>query len=347
MSFSMSRKQGIYLQSQAKDTLRTIPNSNGAATVTGSDACLVTRAVCTPAVDPLRRNDKTGTRTARPSKAGRCGGTWSIGMDLAASGTPGTPGDCEPILAALFGKAGQPTAGTKVQYALTDDILGFVLWNYIMAGFIQQTAFGCVVARARFNFNEAGPATWTAEGTCVGVLDSVQYPKLADGDVGKGGLTTAGQAAFPAEPNTPTVTGDIVAGFTGSITVGTDSLATLRSANLDIATGNALVTPFGSYYADASGEGDERQVNFTFSVDEANDAAHRNLMDVALSQTPVDITVVAGAVAGNIWTFPLKQVVLAVPARNDSQRRWGLDIAASRAHGSSLTALDEVALTIT
>src|SRR4051794_26013842 len=98
----------------------------------------------------------------------------------------------------------------------------------------QRAAFGCVVNRATFNLGQDGAATWNAEGEAKWVLSSTQFS--ASNAEQKGGLT-----AFPSEPGSPVTNGGIIVGFTGSIQLAGNSLATLRNASFSIQPGNVPV----------------------------------------------------------------------------------------------------------
>ena len=337
MAFSFSRNERIYLQTET--TFGVIPNTGGTATLSGADACRHIRASLVPEVELLVRPDKTGTRTATPGVAGRRSGRWSVEMSLAASGTAGVVPDCDPILVALFGQAATIQSGVSVTYNLADTVRSFTLWRFrTPSSVMQQVAFGCVVNEATFRLGE-NVATWSASGECKWVLDSVNF--ASTDSEGRGGLT-----AFPSEPSNPVTNGNSIAGFTGSITFDGVALASIREATLRIVTGNAVVRDtFGKYYGDTV-EGDLRNVTLAFSLYDNDETGPANLYQKAISKTPVDVIIEIGTVAANRWRFTVKGVQLVAPELNDDQRRWVATFGESAAHGSSLTALDEISLRI-
>jgi hypothetical protein len=338
-NFSLSRNQRIYLQNET--VAGTINNTSGAATVTGSNACRFIRCSTSPSVALLKRPDKTGSRTPTAGVAGRKTAAWNVEMSLAANGVAGVVPDCDPILQALFGAAPTINAGTSVVYNLSDAIKAFTLWNYRTPSTVmQQLAFGCVVNEATFNLGQE-VAIWSASGTALWARDSVDWAN--DPTDGKGGLTAG---SMPAEPVTPVTNGNMIAGFTGVATFDGNVMANIRSSTLKVVTGNAIVTDtFGKYFGDTF-EGDERGSALSFSIYDDDSAGSTNLYQKAKSKAPIDITLQIGTIAGSRWTFLIKGVQLAVPAMSDGQRRWSADFSDSMASGSSLTALDEVRLTI-
>jgi hypothetical protein len=331
MAFSLSRNERLYLNPEA--TFGTIP------AFTGSDACRIIKATLVPDVALLTRQDKTGSRSRTAGVAGRKSGKWSVEMSLAANGAAGVVPDCDPILQAIFGQAATVSSGVSVSYALNDAIQSFAMASYrTPASVMQRIAFGCVVQEATFNLGQ-DIATVSASGECLWVVDSVNFS--ATDATGKGGLSS-----FPAEPASPVTNGGIIAGFTGSATFDSNVLANIRTATLKIGTGNSIVKDtFGKYYGD-SAEGDLRNVTLSFSLYDQDDAGTTNLYQKAISKTPINVTLQIGTVTGNKWTFTIKGLQLAVPNLDDSQRRWSASFGDSAASGSSLTALDEVALTI-
>jgi len=337
MAVSFSRNERIYLQKET--TFGVIPNTSGTASVSGSNCCRHIKASLTPEVALLVRPDKTGSRTATAGVAGRKTGKWSLEMSLAANGAPGVVPDCDPLLVALFGAEATVSAGTSVTYNLADAVKSFTLWRFrTPASVMQQVAFGCVVNDATFNLGQ-DIAQWSTSGECIWVLDSVNFS--GTDSTGKGGLT-----AFPSEPSNPVTNGGIIAGFTGQATFDSNTLANIRTATLKITTGNAIVKDtFGKYYGD-SAEGDMRNVALSFSLYDDDASGTTNLYQKAISKTPIDVTLQIGTVTGNKWTFTVKGVQLAVPSLDDGQRRWSATFGDSQASGSSITALDEVSLTI-
>jgi hypothetical protein len=316
-----------------------IPNASGTASLTGSNCCRHTKITLTPDVALLTRRDKTGTRSITAGVAGRKSGKWSVEMDLAANGAAGTVPDCDPILQAIFGQAATVSAGVSVTYSLSDVIKSFTAWSFrTPSTMMQRAASGSVVSSATFQLGQ-DIASLRADGESMWVVDSKNFATLDAG--GKSGLT-----AFPAEPGSPVTNGGIIAGFTGQATLDSNVLANIRTATLKIGTGDQLTRDtFGTYYPSGT-EGDVRNVVLSFNLYDDDGTGTTNLYQKAVSKAAINITLAIGTVAGSTWTFTLKGVQLAMPSLEDGGRKWSAAFGDSRASGSTLTALDEVALTI-
>jgi len=179
-----------------------------------------------------------------------------------------------------------------------------------------------------------------AAGDCAYVLESDNFSSLLT--AWKGGLS-----AMPTKPSAPVYHGTQAIGFTGSITLDAQSIATLKSATIKVSTGaQQVMDTFGSYISSGV-EADTRTVSVSFVLDDDDGSAIADLKQKAWAFTPVDMTFVCGTVAGNIWTWTLKSVQMANAKFNDGQRRVRVDFADSTAHGSVLSGLDSLALSLT
>jgi len=246
----------------------------------------------------------------------------------------------------LIGSAGNgayTSGGTasrvNVKYLLSDSIPFFTMYAFRTPAAIEQRCiFGSVVSEAVFNLGQ-DVATWSANGEGIWVLDS-KYFANADATQ-KGGLTS-----FPAEPGAPVTNGGLITGFTGRFVVDGKNIANIQSATLRIATGNQIVKDtFGQSYGDAV-EGDERQVTLDFSVYDDDATASDNLKKVSYDKTSVEAVLQVGNVVGNIWIWYMKGFQLAAPTYDDGQRRFKVNFNGSRGFGTSITALNEIALHI-
>jgi hypothetical protein len=340
MAYAFNRNERIYLQNEA--TYGIIPNTSGAATLTGANCCRHIKCVLTPKEDMLVREDKTGSRTTTPGTAGkRTGSTWSIEASMAASGTPGVAPDCDPALQSLFGSAPTIVPGVSVTYSISDAPKSFSLWDYrTPATVMQRVGSGCLSNEVTVQLGQ-GVAKINASGPCKWIVDSVNFSTLDS--VGKSGLS-----AFPAEPalNTIVTNGGIIPAYKGVATWDSNVLATLRTSTLRMVANNFTVDDtFGSDYATTT-EADVRDFSVDLNIYDDDGSTAADLYQKALSKTPITIVNQIGVVPGSIWTWTIKGVQLALPAIVEGQRRWTASFGASRASGSSLTALDEVSLTI-
>lgn len=351
MSFSLTRLERIYLQTQAD--YNTIPNSSGTATLAGANACRIIKAMLDNEVSTIKRMDKTGRRSPTAGVPGRKFGKWSVEMSLAPNGTGGVKPDCDPIIQGFMGAAGAATTatagngfptGTTVadaaaayKYTLSENIIPFLMWSFRQPSTIsQRVAFGCGVNTATLQMGQDGAATWNASGEAKWVLHS----KLFSGSTTeqKGGLT-----AFPSEPGSPVTNGGIITGFTGKAIVNGVALANLRTASVTVAPGNAPVKDtFGSFHPTEL-EGDERKVSTQFSIYEDDSTAHRDLEDVSHSKTRIDAVYQIGTVPGSTVVIVLKGIQLVAPSREE-ERRYITTFPESEVTGSSDGAGDEITL---
>jgi hypothetical protein len=311
-----------------------------AVAVTGSNCCLIKKAVFKPMVDTLVSESKTGTRTIFSGVPGRHHATFSIELELRSNGAAGVKPDCDPLLQAIFGQAGTVSSGVSVAYALSDNIPSFTVYNYRTPSTVaQQVAIGCIMQKATFSLG-ANIASMTVSGVCLYVPDTFTFSTLDAG--GKGGLSS-----IAAEPASPVVNGPIIAGFTGSAVIDSNTFLNIRTADIDINLNNDIpLDVFGSYYG-GTPEGDARDVGLTFSLYDDDSTGTQDVYTKSLTKAPITSVMTIGTVAGSIWAFTIKGIQLETPDITEGQRKWQANVARSRATGSTLTAKDEIALLLT
>lgn len=337
MAFANSRNERLYLQLES--AFGTINNSSGTATVANGDACRHISASFQFDPQLLDRPDKTGSLGKTAGLAGRGIGQWSISQSVAGSGTAGTAPDCDPILQCAFGKAASVSAGTSVTYALDDNAYSFTGWSFRTSSNVaQRAAAGCVVQEMRFDLGQ-GIAQWTARGVFKGLVDSIVFASLTTEE--KCGLT-----AFPSEPGSPTTSGNAAKGYIGSFTADGNVLATIQSASIVLRNDDDLVYSLG-YELPTDIERGLRVAAVEFELKEDDSSGIDNLITKSRTKAAMDMVMVIGATAGNIWTFTLNDVQLNGLTYNDSSRRWQMGFGGSSANASSITAKDELTLVIT
>lgn len=326
-NFSLSRAERLYI---TKET-----TFGQAVTPGNSNYCRHIKAPMYNDRALLNRRDKTGTRSVLKGNKGRAFAKWSTEMSLVTSGQTGVLPDCHTLFDMIFGQA-----PTGLVWTLSDNIVSGNLWSYRTPSTLdQRVVLGAVLQNATFTLG-ADIAEWTADGEGLFMLGSNFY-SVAD-VTQKGGL-----GAFPAEPGSPTSAGDIIAGFTGQITIDSVVLAEIRTATIKYQSGNVVVKDtFGSYYP-TSAEGDERNISLGFNLYDNDSAGHETLKEVADSKLPVDATIQVGTVADNIITFTLKGIQLAAPQLDDNQRRFVATYGDSRSHTSLISLKDEFSVAIT
>lgn len=240
--------------------------------------------------------------------------------------------------------SGGTASKVNVVYRLSDNIPSMNLWSFRKdaaggVGMQQRVAIGAVVSKWVCHMNE-DVASQQFNGEAVFIGDS---KTVADSyaDV----TQQAGLTSFPAEPGSPTVNGGIVAGFTGRFTLNGVNQIKVNDATITVDTGNDLPKNyFGTYYPVAP-EGDWRTVSLAFNIDDDSTAGTESLYEAAESCTTIDGWFQLGTIPGSIMVVVMKGIQLAMPKLNDtSSRRWQKTFAESMSHGSSLTALNEMAI---
>jgi hypothetical protein len=338
-NYSMNRLQRAYLVEQTDPQI--INNSSGAASVTASNTCVYTKLTLNPIINQIVRPDITGSRDLLQSMKGRQSGTWGMDMSLAGNGAAGVVPDCDPILQSLFGQAATISAGVSCTYALTDAVTAFSLYRFrTPAGLTNHIGGGSVVSECTFTL---GPdiATLSAQGTSLWVLDSDNFSNFTT--AAKMGLTS-----FPTEPGSPVSHGLAVIGFTGAITMDSGAVLRLKTATIKTSTGNRLIDDTFGSFTSTGVVGDERKTTVAFTLDDTDEAAIQNLKAKAFSQAAINMVLQVGTIAGNTWTWTLKNVQLQEPTYAEGNKSvFHLAFGESTAHGTSLTSLDSVSLVIT
>jgi hypothetical protein len=331
-------QQRSYLQIQT--AFDSIPNTGGAATVAGSNCCLIRRLDTDAAQADIPRTDKTGTFDKLPAQGGRKSGTVTFEANLNGNGSPGVAPDCSPILQGGFGKAPTIVASTSVTYSLDDLLYYIAAWNFNAPNTgTQKVAFNSLVTALEFALGADEP-TVTATLEPGWVLDNDQ---MADGTteaLAKGGLT-----AFPNEPATPIANGTFPRGFDIAATIDGNAFDEILSAKIRLAVQRGLRKDTNNVYP-RSGFPGPREVSFDFSLTDNDSAAMRSLKQKAFSRTPINIDFTLGQTAGNIWDFSLLNVIVPKPKDGDQGSRRKLDFNGCIAYPSALLAKDQFTLAI-
>jgi hypothetical protein len=338
-NYSLNRLQRAYLGIQTD--IATIP------TVVTANNVLFSKLSLDASAAAIKDPAVTGSRQSLESQRGRMTGAWSIDTVLRGSGAAGTaPPHLDVLLQSVFGHANTAVASTSNTYNMTDDIINFALFRYRhdQAGGVALTnhiGSLCGTTDATFTMG-ADLAQATFNGSAAFVLDSDNFASYVS--AWKGGLSS-----FPAEPTAPTAIPTLpVIGFTGSITTDSDSVVELKTATIKVSTGNTLVDDSYGQFIGSGWQGDERTIELSLTLDDSDSAAIIDLKQKAFSFTPIDIVIVSGTVAGNIFTFTLKQVQMQnVKFSEGPKGRMRVDFSASMAHGTTLAGLDAFKLAIT
>lgn len=333
-NLSLSRLERVYMAVQGAGST---DDFQTAASLGNNNYVRHIKAGLTNEIATLIRRDKTGARTRTLGVRGRGYGKWSYEGSLAPSGVNGTTADFDPLMQSVFGQAAASANG-GLQYSFTDlPILAFTYASFRQPSTLQQRiAYGCVTQMVTFNIGQ-DIAEFTAEGEARFVLNSDYTPTSEEAGLGSVSYT---------EPSAPVSHGGIIAGFTGSISIGGNDIARIRTAQVKIDAGNFVIKDtFGHYIPDDT-EGDVRIVTLSFTMYDTDEAAQQTIRNAAITKTPVDANLTVGTVAGSIVNFFLKNVQLASYQYDDSGRRFSLTMPESPAFGTSITSKDEIKITL-
>lgn len=305
-----------------------------AAAVTGANALRVIKFDIGNDVALLRRRDKTGSRTGIVGTRGRVTSRWSFEASLVGSGTPATAAPHDVLYRLIFGQA---SAGGV--YTLADaTVPSATIYSYRQPSTIEQrVGIGCIAQNFEFTLGQ-DIAEFRVEGENMYTLSSANFATATT--IEKGGL-----GAVPAEPGTPVFTdGGAIAGFTGAISIDSQTIANFRQCTIKGNTGNALPHDIFNSYEGGAPEGDLRNYTFSFNSYDDDSAGLATLKDVADQKTPITATIQIGLVSGSICTFTLRGIQLATPTYDDSQRAYIVTFGDSPFVGSNPTALDELSM---
>lgn len=308
----------------------------------GADCCLITSFSTQAAQGEIQRPDKTGSLGETVGIPGRRNASWSASLSAAGSGAAGTVPDSDVLLQLAFGKAAAVSAGVSVTYALDDNCYSASLWHYnAPSGVAQYVAIGSIANQARFSIGSDVPMI-DLNGAALWVYDSDQQADGTTDTTAKGGIA----GALPAEP-TPTVNGKPPAGFTGTVTLDGQTYSTFRTGTITLACAREIPgDTFNSYYGSTPASG-TRSVTLDFSIYDDDSANLKTLKQKSFSKALVDLIFTVGTVAGNKWTYTLKQVMLPVPTVDYGSTRRALSFSGCRAHDTTISSKDALALVIT
>ncbi len=285
---------------------------------------------------------KTGTKSTQPGILGRAAARFNVtSLPIIPSGTAGTVPDQDAVWAGIFGQA-----ATSAVYSFSDSTFApFALIDYQhgVSTLTSQILYGCTPEDVTVRFN-TDYLSMDMSGSGIYLLDSDNFAN--EDTTGKGGLSS-----FPTEPSSPTTTGSIIVGFTGSATFDSNVMsaatALIRGWTLRIRTGYRVI---GDGFGDAYGQlqvGGAREVSMGFDFVDSDAAELVNLKVKAKQKTPLNITAVIGTVAGFIVTFTAKQFQLVYPEFTDQSDFVQTAFAESPAHATAVGSIDDLTVAFT
>lgn len=345
--YSGSWLDRVLIQVQAASAPRTITNSSGTWTSTGTTNPRHMSLVLTQNKPVVPTPYKTGTRSTLVGLAGRRSGTFSYNGPLIPSGAAGTVPDSDPLFQSIFGTTATIVPSTSVTYSFLDN--GFIplaFFRYNKSGGSSPTNFyalGSVIQR--YTINLGGEyLTHTAEGKCVAIGDSTQFASYSGNDaVAAGGLTT-----YPAEPGTIAVNGTPINGFGGTATFDGNVQVELRGTpTITINTGLDMAEDgFADGYPFAM-TGGRRQVSGSFRFADDDTSNLNNIKTKAFTKAPITIALAVNTTAGSIVTITLKNVQLGPYSLTENGNLFDIVLGDSLAHASSAAAVDDVSIAFT
>lgn len=337
MSYAESQRQRNYVQLEV--TEGTVPNTAGTATVAATDAFMCASFTANASRAVNERPDKTGSYSQLAGTLGKRSATWSMRCTMAGSGSAGTAPDIDAFLQALFGKAPTIVASTSVTYALEDATPSLSIWDFISPSTADQRVIpGAVVTGAKFEFG-GDFAYVEINGEAKHVLSKDNFTN--EDTTGKSGLT-----AFPSEPGSQTVSGSAVAGYKGTITLDGNAYTTLRSGSIEWTVAREKDKQAWNSDFPGPSAGGKRTVRIRLVLSDDDSANWLALKNKARNGTSVDLSIVIGSTAGNIWTFSLNDVLFDNPVYDYGDLKRTVEVNGLAA-ASSISGKNEITLALT
>jgi hypothetical protein len=346
MALNSPRFRKVLLQQQTGGTYRTINNTSGTWTNTGAKILRIPQngITMTPVMPKNEPQWLTGTRSRQPGILGRKSATWSMNqLQMIPSGTAGTAPDTDALWAAAFGiSTGTVSAGVSVTYAFpsTDtSTYPFTLLDFPHGSttLTSRTIWGCIPTEITFNLN-GNFFDANVSGTGGYLLDSDNFS--SEETVAKAGLTS-----YPLE-SSPTSTGSVIAGFGGTVTIGSNSgLETkIQAATIRFQTGYRVV---GDIYADGYGVAvvaGLRSVGVSLTFLDDDSSTLQAIKQAAKTNTANDTTITVGTVAGSKVQFVVKQLQLIPQDMRDQSDEVQSMFPESLGHASAVGSVDELSM---
>ena len=341
---SSPRYRRVFIQQQTSGSQRIVNNTAGVWASSGAKLLRVPqnsiRITPDQPITPVPW--LTGTRSTQPGIAGRRSAAFELNnLPIIPSGTAGTVPDADSLFANIFGQAGTVSAGTSVAYSFSDSgFLPFTLLDFMhnQSTLTSRLVWGCVVEEMTFTFNgNVFEAAVTGRGGYA--LDSTGFS--GEDATGQAGLT-----AWPVEPVSPTVVGNIIPGFKGTASFDTQALETsIRAMTLKIRTGTRWVADVLSDAYPVQIVGGERQVSMTLGVLDSDAATLNDVKQKAKSQTPIAVNITIGTVAGYKVNFVMPSLQLQPYEFQDENDIVMTNFSESQGHASAIGSVDDLTLT--
>lgn len=342
-TFGSSPLQRVFVMPQT--ALRTLPNATGTPTLTTAKLIPHRKVTLTPFNELITADYKTGTGSMLAGQLGRKGpATWSLDAPFRPSGTAGTAPDLDGLLSGAFGATATLVAATSATYNFTDTHVPFsvMVFDRSVSTATQMWALGCIPTDITLNIGGGGYFAIQANGKCVYVMTNDNF---ANEDV----IPKAGWTTAPTEPTAPTIAGNNILPFSGTLTIGGTSTAEFRSASLSIATGKDLrADGYLDPYPDAIVQG-RRMISLkSLKCANSDSAALIALKNAAFNKTALDVVIaLTGSGAGYTVTTTLKQVQFGNAVINENGAAFDVDFGDSPAHASAVGVTNDLIIALT
>lgn len=345
-NFSGAPLRRLYAQSQT--AVQTVLNSSGAWTNTGAKLVPHIKAEIKRITALIAAEFKTGTGSMLAGIGGKNSGSFSCEIDIMPSGAAGTVPNSSAILGNIFGVAATVVASTSATYNQKDQTGTNTVPPLTLAVFDETAStntslfgFGGVAQNFSIAVGGNGSARLTFDGMFFYVLESDNFAN--EDTTGLGGLT-----AFPTEPASPALTGNIVPSFAASVTFAGSAVAEFRSATIKGTTGRSLRMDGVGFYPDTAISQGRRSVSLSsLKFQDSDGTGLIAVKNAVKSKAAMDIVIVQGNVAGYIMTHTLKQVQFSDCTYTEDGDNISIDFGDAPAHASALANTNEYTLAFT
>lgn len=316
-----------------------------AVTPTNGSRNLMVSLQLSPTAPLIPRPDKTGSLGEILGIPGRRAGTWSTQFSAAGSGAAGTAPDSAALIEMVFGKAVALVGGVSATFALDDLSPSCSIYNYnAPSTATQQVGIGSIGNKFKASIGADMPLI-DISGESLWIYDTEQAADGATDTVAKGGL-----GSFPAEPSTPTTNGTPPQGFKGVITLDGNAYTTLLTADINLDVARELPKDaFNSSYPAGPVAG-LRTIGCNFTIYDDDSANLISLKKKAMAPTnpkPTSTLVFQlGTIAGNIWTYTLRNTILNPYTLDYSRTRRALQFT-GKSFDTTIGAKDAITLACT
>lgn len=341
MSILNPDQQRLFVQS-TNPWAAAVPNSTGSATVATADGVQFIDCNLSADSNKIKSRVRSGNLGQLAPRRGRRTASFSLEVPLQGSGTAGTVPDMDAILIGLFGAAGTVSAGVSVTYAIAAVNVGLTLWKFkdpAGSNAPNQVGVGALINEFEISGGEEAESSLVVRGPLVDVIEKPNFSSLTTAE--KFGLTS-----FPSEPAATTFLGTPALAFTGSVTINGVSTFQLRSFRITGNMGRNLRYAHGQYAVSVPNNV-PRSILVDFSLYEEDTANQAALRHLGRTGGTFDASIVIGETAGNIFTFPLNNLVIGTVTEESGGAESILNFNGCEASITNASSNDELSVVLT